>query len=408
MGEKNRAEPTTNFVNRLRSLRTAKGLSQVALASLAGVTRQAVYAIEANQYLPTTAVALRLAGALDCRVEDLFSLVSGGKVIEGELIGSAPSGPSDSERVRVKVACVGERMVVRPVATLGEVLNYTVPADGFIIGPAALTRRTSRAGGRVRVQLLRDRRTVEGEIAVAGCDPAIFLAGEHLRRRQDTTSVVGWTMGSAAAIEALKRREVHVAGLHVVDAQSGECNLPYLRRHLKGHDVTVVTFASWEQGMIVRRGNPKGIHVVADLAGEDVTVINREEGSGARLLLDQRLAASGIKPAQIKGYQRIAASHLEVARLIAESQADAGLGIRSAANLLGLDFIPLQRERYDLVIPTPYLTAHPGLSILLDTIVSYSFRAEIEALGGYDTRETGKIQDLQKSNVPHKHEKAAR
>ena len=394
MGEMNKAEPASNIQNRLRSLRLAKGLSQGQLAMMAGITRQAIYAIEINQYLPTTAVALRLAGALDCRVEDLFSLVSSGEVIEGDLIGALPFSSADSARVRVKVAKVGERVVVRPVATLGEVLNYTVPADGLTIGSAGSSRRTAKVGARVRVELLRDRRTVEGEVAVAGCDPAIFLAGEYLRRRQDRTTVVGWTMGSAAAIEALKRREVHVAGLHIVDEKSGESNLPYLRRHLKGDEFAVVTFATWEEGLMVRAGNPKGIREVGDLARKDIRLVNREDGAGARLLLDGRLAASGLKPAQVTGYKRVATSHFEVARLIAEGQADAGVGIGSAARLLGLDFLPLQRERYDLVIPTPFLTGHPALANLLDTIVSRAFRTEIEALGGYDTRETGKMQAL--------------
>src|SRR5574341_825554 len=391
MGEKNKAEPASNIENRLRSLRTAKGLSQGALASMAGITRPAVCAIEANQYLPTTAVALRLAGALDCRVEDLFSLVSSGEVIAGELVGAPPEA-GDSARVRVKVARVGERLVVRPVAALGEVLNYTVPADGLILGPVGAAKRSPKDSSKVRVQLLRDRRTIEQEIAVAGCDPAIFLVGEYLRRRQEKTTLVEWMLGSAAAVEALKRREVHVAGLHMVDAKSGESNLPYLRGHLKGGDYTVITFATWEEGLIVRRGNPKGIREVSDLARKDVTLVNREEGAGARALLDQRLAITGIKASQVKGYQRLAGSHVEVARLVAETQADAGIGIWSAAKLMGLDFIPLQEERYDLVVPTPYLNEHAGLGNLLDTIVSRPFRTEIEALGGYDTRETGKVR----------------
>ena len=394
MSDKSKAEPAGNIENRLRSLRTAKRLSQVTLANMAGITRQAVCAIEANQYLPTTAVALRLAGALDCRVEDLFSLVSTGELIEGDLIGVPATNATDLARMRVKIVKVGERIVMRPVASLGEVLNYTVPADGLIVGNSGSSIHSAKSDGRVKVRLLRDRRIIEQEIAVAGCDPAIFLAGEYLRRRQDTTTLVGWTMGSAAALEALKRGEVHVAGLHLVDAKSGESNLPYLRKHLKRDGFTVVTFATWKEGLMVRVGNPKGIRDVGDLARKDVTIINREQGAGARLLLDGKLSDSGIKPIQVKGYERMAASHFEVARLIAESQADVGIGVWPAAKLLGLDFIPLQEERYDLVIPTPYLTGHPGLTNLLDTIVSRAFRTEIESLGGYDTRETGKIQNL--------------
>lgn len=394
MSEKNRAEPSGNIENRLKSLRIGKGLSQGALAEMAGITRQAIYAIEASQYLPTTAVALRLAGALGCRVEDLFSLVSAGETLEGELIGPLPDvgghGP-----VRVKVARVGTRVLVRPVASLGDVLNFTVAADGLMLGGGAARRGARGQGAKVSVQLLRDRRAVEEEIVVAGCDPAIYLAGEYLRRRQDRAMVVGWTMGSAAAVEALKRGEVHMAGLHVVDARTGESNLPYLRRHLKRGDYTVVTFAAWEQGLMVQRGNPKAIREIADLARKDVTLVNREAGAGARLLLDQRLAVSGIKPGKVTGYQHTAASHLDVARLIAEGQADVGMGVRSAARLLGLGFLPLQEERYDLVMPRSYLALHQSLSAFLDTIVSRAFRSEIEALGGYDTSETGKVQSLQ-------------
>jgi len=393
MGEKNKAEPAGNIENRLKSLRTAKGLSQGALATMAGITRQAIYAIEANQYLPTTAVALRLAGALDCRVEDLFSLVSAGEIIEGELVGPWP-GFGEQGPIRVKVARVGSRVVVKPMATLGDVLNFAVAADGLLTNAGRSVRRTAQQRELVRVRLLRDRRAVEEEIVVAGCDPAIYLAGEYLRRRQDRALVTGWTMGSAAAVEALKRGEVHMAGLHVVDARTGESNLPYLRRHLKGGRFTVVTFATWEQGLMVARGNPKGIREVADLARKDIMVANREAGAGARLLLDQRLAAAGLKPSLIKGYERIAASHLEVARLVAEGQADAGMGVRSAARLVGLDFLPLQVERYDLVLPSEYLGVHRSLTAFLDTIVSRPFRTEIEALGGYDTRETGTVRNL--------------
>lgn len=390
MGDKSRAEPIANIDNRLRSLRTAKGLSQGALAGMAGVTRQAIYAIEGNQYLPTTAVALRLAAALGCRVEDLFSLLSPGETIEGDLLG----GGAIPARTRVKVARVGERYLVRPVAGLGEILNFTVAADGLIRDTAGQRGRGANQSRRVTVDLLRDRRSVEEELVVGGCDPAIFLAGEYFRRRDQRGSVVGWTMGSTAALAALKREEIHVAGLHIVDEKSGESNLPYIRRHMKGQSVTVVTFASWEQGLLVKSGNPRGIRGVEDLARKDVVLINREPGAGARLLLDRRLAAAGLRADLVKGYARHAVSHLEVGRLIAEGQADVGMGVRAASRLLGLDFLPLQEERYDLVIPTRYLKAHPGLDRFLDTLVSRPFRREMEAVGGYDTRETGKIQAL--------------
>lgn len=390
MGKNSRAEPAANIDNRLRSLRVAKGLSQGGLAGMAGITRQAIYAIEGRQYLPTTAVALRLAAALGCRVEDLFSLLSPGEVVEGDWLGDG----AVPARARVKVALVGERYVVRPVAGLGEVLNFTVAADGLVRAVAGRSSPSASQQARVKVDLLRDRVSVEEELVVGGCDPAIFLAGEYVRRRDQRGSVVGWTMGSSAALEALKRGEIHVAGLHLVDEKSGESNLPYIRKHMKGRPVTVVTFASWEQGLMVRRGNPMRIRGVEDLARKGVTLVNREAGAGARLLLDRRLVAAGIRPGSVKGYARQAASHLEVGRLIAEGQADVGMGVRTAARLLGLDFLPLQEERYDLVVPTRYLKEHPGLDRFLDTLASGPFRREMEAVGGYDTSETGKVQAL--------------
>jgi putative molybdopterin biosynthesis protein len=167
-----------------------------------------------------------------------------------------------------------------------------------------------------------------------------------------------------------------------------------VRRNLKGQDVTVVTFAAWQQGLMVKKGNPKHLRGVGDLARKGVTIVNREAGAGARLLLDQRLAVAGLTGGQVKGYQMVAGSHLEVARSIAEGHADTGIGTPSVARLRRLDFIELQAERYDLVIPTPYLSLHRGVADFLDMITSRAFRTEVEALGGYDMREAGKVQAL--------------
>jgi molybdate-binding protein/DNA-binding XRE family transcriptional regulator len=393
MGEQHKAEPASNIENRLRALRTGKGLSQSDLATMSGITRQAVCAIEANQYLPTTAVALRLAGALNCRVEDLFRLISTGEEVSGELIGGS-SAESLAHHARVKLVHVGNRLIVRPVAHLGEVLNYAIPADGLITDATTASPRGDKTSRPVRVRLLRDRRLIEQEIAVAGCDPAIFLAGEYLRRHTNTATVVGWTMGSGAALEALKRGEVHIAGLHIVDSKSGESNLPYVKRHLKGIEVNIVTFARWEEGLLVCGGNPKSIRAITDLVRTDVQLINREAGAGARILLDQRLSAAGVASHLVKGYDRTASSHFHVARLVAEGQADVGVGVRFAANYYGLDFIPLQDARYDLVVPKAYVSSHPTLQRFFDTIVTRQFRGEVEALGGYDTRETGTLHTL--------------
>ena len=379
-----------HYSNHLKLIRTQKGFLQSELATRAGITRQAVSSIESNLYLPTTAVALRLASVLACRVEDLFSLAQAEDIVEGALVGRLPRiEERGSQPIRVKVSTVGKRTIVRPVTGLGEQLSFTVPTDGYVT-----ETHGGKSGSTVRVKLSRDRQTIEQEISVAGCDPAIFLAGEHLRRQKDRTSVVGWTMGSMAALHALQRGEVHVAGLHLVDPVTGESNVPFLRRSLKGSGYEVVTFATWEEGFLVRPGNPKSIRTAADVSNPTVILVNREEGSGARLLLDQRLRASGVDPTQVRGYDRIASTHFEVARAIAERQADVGIGIRSAAQLFDLDFVPLQAARYDLVVPKAYLKSHPTLAHLFETLVSRPFRDELDALGGYDTSETGKVQPM--------------
>ena len=372
---------------RVRAARLDKGLSQAQLAEAAGLTRQAVYAIESGHYLPNVATALGLARTLDRRVEDLFGSEPSATTIDGELLGQ-PRGLRPT--TRAKVWSVEERILVLPVASLGASLTYSTAADGLIVGPAE-PRSASRGRRRVRVQLLQDARIVRQQVVVAGCDPAIQLVAERLRQHREPASLLGWPMGSTAAVEALKRGDVHIAGLHVMDARSGEANLPFVRRHLGNQAVALVTFASWEAGLVVKAGNPKGIRGPEDLARKDVHLVNREEGSGARLLLDQRLKAEGIKPATVRGYDDLVSSHLDVGRRVAEATADVGVAVEAIARLLGLGFVPLQTERYDLVIPTAFLTGHPGVGRLLEALVSREVRAEIDALGGYSTRDTGRV-----------------
>ena len=199
-GSKTEIELLSQFSNHLKLFRTQKGLSQGQLATRSRITRQAVSAIESNLYLPATTVALRLASVLDCHVEDLFSLVPTEDMIKGTLIGDLPQAETRAQPVRVKVSTIGKRTVVRPVTDLGEQLSFVVPADGYVT-----ETDSKRSGDTIRVKLSRDREAIQQEISVAGCDPSIFLVGEHLRRQKDRTTVIGWTMGSMAALQALQR-----------------------------------------------------------------------------------------------------------------------------------------------------------------------------------------------------------
>jgi molybdate-binding protein len=221
----------------------------------------------------------------------------------------------------------------------------------------------------------------------------MFLAAAHLSRT-DNNDLAPRVMGSTLALGALKRGEIHLAGIHFADERSGTWKLPDLKRSLGDMDCMVVTFAHWEEGLIVAQGNPKHIRGITDMARPTVRLINREKGSGARRLLDRQLESSGMSTTRVKGFDHEASSHLEVASRVKAGLADVGIGVRAAASIFGLDFVPLQRERYDLVIPKIYYESLSGLRVLLDLIVTKPFRDEIEALGGYDTRESGKIVEI--------------
>jgi putative molybdopterin biosynthesis protein len=178
--------------------------------------------------------------------------------------------------------------------------------------------------------------------------------------------------------------------MHVLDDTSGEYNLPFVRRQFAGRRVLVVTAAHWVQGLIVAPGNPLGIADAADLARPDLAIVNREPGSGSRALLDHALKEAGVAPESVRGYGRVVSSHRAVAEIVAAGLADAGPGIQAAAAALGLGFLPLAHERVDLVIPAEHRDT-PPVQALLDTLTSPAFRAEIDALPGYDISRTGQV-----------------
>lgn len=364
-----------DLANRLRSRRLAAGLSQQALAHRCAVTRQAIHAIETGRYVPNTTVALRLARALGCTVEALFALPDEPERIAAELL-AAPGGDGAAPR-RVQVARVGDRVLARP---LQGGMATTIAADGI----------ATVDGNAAAVELLVPSERLEHAVVVQGCDPALALLGAHLARRYPAFRLVWASSSSLAALRALARGEAHAAGAHLLDPETGESNLPAIRRELRGRNLIVVTLSEWQQGLIVAPGNPKGIADAGALARPDVTLVNREPGSGSRMLLDAWLEAAAVSPAGVRGYTHVALSHQATAEAVAAGAADAGPGIMAVARALGLGFVPLQVERYDLVIPRPYFTM-PAMQALLDTLVSGAYRRELAALGGYDTAQAGAV-----------------
>jgi putative molybdopterin biosynthesis protein len=377
-----RPKGAATLENDVRRKRQAAGLSQQVLATRCGTTRQAINAIEAGHYAPSTSVALRLARVLGCSVEALFHLPDISSPIEVEYLGDTP--PSAVVRTRCQVARVGSRLLAHPLT--GAMSAFTA-ADGLLV-PAATTKQ--RAGRRVDIDLLVDPQVPENTVVVLGCDPALALLGAHLTRRYSSLRLVWVPLSSLAALRMLGRGEAHVAGTHLWDPESGESNMSYIRRELAGHELVVVTLSQWQQGLIVAPGNPKGITSPADLARPEVALVNRDTGSGSRILFDMWLREAGIVSDWVSGYERQVPSHLAVAETIASGGADVGPGILAVARALGLDFIPLQEERYDLVIPMAFLQTDP-VQALVDVVASPRFRTELEALGGYDASRAGTV-----------------
>jgi putative molybdopterin biosynthesis protein len=181
-----------------------------------------------------------------------------------------------------------------------------------------------------------------------------------------------------------------MAGSHLLDTETGEYNVAYVKRYLKGISVSIFHLVLRDQGLIVARGNPKGIEGINDLTSDDIAFVNRQAGSGTRVLLDYKLEQLGIKPESIKGYGHEEFTHMAVAVDVLSGAADCGLGIFAAARALGLDFIPIEKEQYDLIIPSSILD-HRNIQAILETIDSRSFRERVSELGGYDPSRSGQF-----------------
>ena len=359
------------LTNGLASERARRGWSQARAAAAAGISRQSYGAIEASSAVPSTEIAIRLARALGRSVEELFQLPDA----PAERITARWAGGDDALGRRVRLSQVGGRLVAFP---LGEGERPNAPAAGVVTGVSA-------AG--VTVSLLKDRPPL-AELTVVGCDPAFGIVAETLRREQSFE--VAWSQrGSRSAIQALARGEAHVAGAHLRDPRTGETNGPWVREAIP-FPCTRVVFAVWEQGVLVAPGNPSAIRGVADLARPGVRFLNREPGSGSRMLLDESLDAAGVSADGIDGYGTVARGHLAVGEAIAAGLADAGIGIRAAGVAFGLDVLPIRTEPFELIIPDHFLDL-PAVGALLDALRRPGMRAQVEALQGYDTAGMGLI-----------------
>jgi molybdate-binding protein/DNA-binding transcriptional regulator YhcF (GntR family) len=223
---------------------------------------------------------------------------------------------------------------------------------------------------------------------VGSHDMALNILVDLARRDNKKLKVQITHAGSLGGLIALQEERAHLAGIHLLDEETGEYNYPYVKRVLPGREVAIVHLSYRIQGLMFALGNPKHIKGIADLKRPDVIFVNRQRGAGTRVLLDIQLRHLGISPKEIKGYQRELDTHLAVGLSIAHGEADVALGIEAAARSCNINFLPLFRERYDLVIPIANYHSEL-LAPLLRTIISDEFKAVVNKAGGYDTSQTG-------------------
>ncbi len=295
----------------------------------------------------------------------------------------------EDEFVRVRLGRVGERLIATPIQRGAGVVTSLVRADGLVVVPRLSEGLDTGQG--VTVDLLRPVEDVNGNIVAIGShDLTLDLLASMLHRDNGVQSLSSANVGSLGGLVAVGRGEAHLAGTHLLDEDTGEYNLSYVRRYMQGVDVVVMNLVHRLQGLIVPKGNPKELSSLSDLAREDLAFVNRQRGSGTRMLLDFKLAEMGMTPEQVAGYDREEYTHLSVAAAVAGGRADFGLGILSAARAMDLDFVPLLSEQYDLVIPREHYDSDL-LAPLLNLIRGDEFKSQVDALGGYDTSGTGTV-----------------
>jgi len=310
--------------------------------------------------------------------------------LKAKLSRQVASSLGQEEFVRVKVGKVGDNLIATPVSRGAGVLMSLVRADGFVRIPAMSEGLAT--GKEVIVEMLRENREIENTIVCIGShDNALDLLANILKKRHPKYSLSSAHVGSLGGMMALKKGEAHIAGTHLLDEETGEYNIPFIRRFLSKRKILLMNLVHRRQGLIVLKGNPKNIRGFEDLVRNDVIFINRQGGAGTRLLTDKYLKELGISPNNVKGYGREEYTHMGVASAVLTGIADTGMGILASAKALNLDFIPLAKERYDLAIPAEYIEME-SLSALFEIIKKDDeFRVEVQRLGGYDTSDMGKI-----------------
>lgn len=293
------------------------------------------------------------------------------------------------EFLRVKIGKVGDRIVATPLPRGAGTITSLTEADGIIRIPNHVEGINDNEI--VSAELLRSLPAIRRTIVIVGShDNSLDVLEDQLKASHSELSLSSSHVGSMGGLMAIKRGVCHLAGTHLLDTEDGSYNISYLKKYLPDTAVKLVHLVQRDQGLIIAPGNPKGIKGIEDLGRKDLAFINRQVGSGTRILLDYKLKQLNIKASAINGYQNEEFTHMAVAVSVLSGAADAGLGIYAAAKALNLEFIPVVTEQYDLVIALEYFETAP-IQILLEIINSQKFKQQVQGLGGYSTKNTGKV-----------------
>ena len=311
--------------------------------------------------------------------------------VEAILSKTVVSAPGYQEFVRVRLGYVKDQPVASPLNRGSGVVTSFMKADGIMEVPQDVD--CCESGGKVNVRLLRSEDELRRSlVAIGSHDPLLDELSDLLRIRYGDVSLCSAHAGSMGGLTAVRKGEAHLAGIHLLDEKTGEYNSSFLRKMLPKGGARLVECVKRTQGLMLNKGNPLNINCVADLAADGLRYVNRQKGSGTRILIDYLCRKDGVDTAKIYGYDREEYTHTSVAALVAAGSADAGLGIYSAAMLYDLDFVPVCEEQYDLLIPD-HAWELPMMRKLLDVLGSEDFKRRLGGLGGYVVGNPGAVRE---------------
>ena len=370
----------------VRRHRERFGWSQARLAAQAGVTRQALIAIEGCKRVPSTALALALSRALRCSVEELFALSPG--PLTDVALASARLRPADDCESGTQSSGV-QRALVGKVE--GRWVAHSL--DGHSRAAHGLFEPNQAEAGSGTVQPLRPLAELEHNVLVAGCAPLLGILAERSVEWRADSRAVWLPANSRQALSMLAAGAVHIAGVHLEGA-GGSSHAEVVRQRFVGRNMTIVHLTRWRQGVLIAPGNPCGVNQVSDLLRPGLRLTQREPGAGASVLLERLLKRAGVSGKSLAFEGPMVSKHTSVAQFVRAGVVDAGVAIESAALTEGLDFIPLSEERFDLVMHS-HTAALPHVARVLNCLSAAAFRQEVSHLPGYDSTCAGESAQVE-------------